>query len=57
MQKTLLFSILLMTIVLPALAAREPRPLLAIRRAVGWMVAGVVLYVLGLVFVYPRLLG
>lgn len=54
MQKAILISILLMTVALPAIAARGRDPLLGIRRVVGWMAAAVLAYVLALIFVYPR---
>lgn len=57
MQKIILISILAMTVALPAAAAREPRPFLALRRAVWWMLAANLLYVLTVMFVYPRLVG
>jgi len=57
MHKVVLISILVMSIVLPAIAAREPRPVLALRRAVWWMVAGTVVYVLSVMFIYPRFVG
>ncbi len=57
MQKTLLVSILVLMIALPAFAAGEPRPRLALRRAVWWTIAGIAWYVLAVRFVYPRLAG
>jgi hypothetical protein len=57
MQKVLLVSILVLMIALPAAAAGELRARLALRRAVWWMVTGIVWYVLAVRFVYPRLVG
>lgn len=57
MQRFLLVSILAMTIVLPTMAAREPRPRLALRRTVWWMLAGLVAYVLAVALTYARLGG
>ncbi len=57
MQKAVLVSILVLTVVLPAVAAAEPRPRLGLRRAVWWMVAGISAYVLAVRFVYPRFAG
>lgn len=54
MQKAILISILVMTVALPAVAARARDPILGVRRVVGWMAAAVVAYVLALIFVYPR---
>lgn len=50
-------SILALTIVVPAIAAREPNPRLALRRAVTWMVVGILGYSIAVLFVYPRFLG
>jgi hypothetical protein len=57
MEKLVLFSIVAVTILAPAIAAKERSPRLALRKVVAWMLAGIVIY-LGLVmFVYPRLQG
>jgi hypothetical protein len=57
MEKLVLFSIVAVTILAPAVAAKEHSPRLALQKAVVWMLAGIALY-LGLVmFVYPRLQG
>jgi hypothetical protein len=55
-SKALLMSILVATIALPANLARDPRPLRGLQRTLFWMAAFEVLYVLALVFVYPRLM-
>jgi hypothetical protein len=57
MQKLILLSIVAMTLVLPAVAARAERPALALRRTVWWMVAGVAVYAALVTVVYPRLVG
>jgi hypothetical protein len=56
MSKALLMSILVATIALPANLAKDPHPLRAFKRTLFWMAVFEVLYVLGLVFVYPRLM-
>jgi hypothetical protein len=56
MSKALLMSILVATIALPANLAKDPQPLRAFKRTLFWMAVFEVLYVLGLVFVYPRLM-
>ena len=57
MEKLVLLSIVVVTILAPAVAATERSPRLALRKVVAWMLAGIVVY-LGLVmFVYPRLQG
>ncbi len=57
MQKIILFAILVMTVAIPVAAAREPRPGLALRKAVWWMLAGMLLYLAAVLFVYPRFVG
>jgi hypothetical protein len=54
MQKLILVSIIAITIVVPAVAAREPDPRKALRNAVIWTLMGIVLYALSVVFIYPR---
>jgi hypothetical protein len=56
MQKALLMSLLVATIAVPAIAARDPRPLRGLKRALFWMGLFEVVYVAALVFVYPRLM-
>jgi hypothetical protein len=56
-QKLILMSILVLSIALPVRAAAEPRPGLALRKAVWWMVAAIVGYTFAVVFVYPRFVG
>jgi hypothetical protein len=57
MQKFVLMSILAISVILPAIAAREQNPRLALRKALLWTVLGIFGYVIAVVFVYPRLLG
>lgn len=54
MSKVVLISILVMTVVLPAVAARERSAALALRKTVAWMLAATVAYVLAVLFAYPR---
>jgi len=55
MQKLILISIIAVTVVVPALAARERNPRRALRKMVLWTLLGVGAYVVSLLFVYPRL--
>jgi hypothetical protein len=55
MGKLLLISIVLATFVLPLRAARDPEPVRGLRRAVVGMAVFVFLYVLGIVYILPRL--
>ncbi|HZR07415.1 MAG TPA: hypothetical protein VFA79_02455 [Myxococcales bacterium] len=57
MQKVILMSILAVSIIVPAIAARERNPRLALRKALLWTAIGVFGYVMGLLFIYPRFLG
>jgi hypothetical protein len=57
MPKFVLMSILAISIVIPAIAASEQNPRLALRKALFWTVLGIFGYVIAVVFVYPRLLG
>ena len=54
-KKIILISILLATIAIPARAAREPNPRLALRKALLYSVMFNVVYWLLLLLVYPRL--
>jgi hypothetical protein len=55
MQKLLLISILVITFVIPAVAARDPSPRRALRRTIFWMMAGLFSYVLAVILLYARL--
>lgn len=57
MQKVILMSILALSIIAPAIAARERNPRLALRKVLVWTVIGIFGYVLAVLFVYPRFLG
>lgn len=57
MEKLVLLSIVAVMIVVPAGAAVERNPRLALRKAVLWTLIGIVGYVASVVFIYPRLLG
>lgn len=56
MQKLILLSILATTIVVPAAAARHPRPRLGLRRTIAWMMAAIVAYAFAVLYLYPRTL-
>lgn len=55
MQKLLLMSILIATVALPMIAAGDPKPARALRRAVVWLIAFNFAYVFAIVYVLPRL--
>jgi hypothetical protein len=55
MQKLLLVSLLIATVALPMRAARARSARLGLRRAVFWMLAFNILYLLAVRLVYPRL--
>ena len=58
MPKIILISILALTIIVPAVIARRQRsPRLALRRTVFWMLVGICVYAMVVVFIYPRFLG
>lgn len=57
MQKLVLISILVVTIVCPVLAAREANPRRALRNALVWTMTGIAVYVLAVLFLYPRFQG
>lgn len=57
MEKLVLFSIVALTVVVPAVAAAERRPRLALQKTLGWMLIGIFAYLVSVVFVYPRLHG
>jgi hypothetical protein len=54
MGKIILISIVLVPIVLAAVAARDPRPVRGFKRLVLLGVGFHVLYVLAVLFIYPR---
>lgn len=55
MQKLLLLSILLATVALPMMAARAPRPVRGFMKMIVWVLAFDFLYLIGVLYVYPRL--
>jgi hypothetical protein len=58
MPKIILISILAMTILVPTFTARRQHsPRLALRRTVFWMLVGICIYALFVLFIYPRFLG
>jgi hypothetical protein len=57
MEKLVLLSIVAVTIIVPAVAAAEPNPRRALRKALAWTVLGILAYVISVIFIYPRLIG
>ena len=57
MQKVLLFSILIATIAIPVLMSGAKTRAEGVKRTVKWMVGFCVLYLIGLLYLYPRLEG
>ncbi|HYS09561.1 MAG TPA: hypothetical protein VEP66_12490 [Myxococcales bacterium] len=57
MEKLILLSIVAVTIVVPAVAATEPNPRRALRKALAWTVIGIFGYLISVIFIYPRLIG
>ena len=57
MDRLILNSILAVLIVVPLVAARERDPRRALRKALVWTIAGVFVYELLVIFVYPRFVG
>ncbi len=55
MRQLILVSILLISIIAPVVAAREQNPRIALRKALTWTLIGILLYLLAVVFIYPRL--
>jgi hypothetical protein len=55
MHKLLLMSVLLATAVIPAIGAHDPRAKRGLRRTVTRMLLFNALYLLAVVFVYPRI--
>ncbi len=55
MQKILLFSILVVTMLIPLFASNGVTTKQAMQRSIGATIALCVLYMLGLLFVYPNL--
>jgi lipopolysaccharide export LptBFGC system permease protein LptF len=57
MAKLLLMSVLFATTIVPILAARDPRPKRGLTRAVRGILIFNVFYLLGVIFIYPRISG
>lgn len=55
MAKLLLISIVIMTIAIPMRASRDPSPTRGLRRAVLWFAGFNLLYLIGIIYVLPRL--
>jgi hypothetical protein len=55
MQKLLLNSILVATIAIPAMCARDRNPRRGLRRAIFYTAAFDLAYLVGVLFIYPRL--
>jgi hypothetical protein len=54
--KILLMSILIMTVVAPLIASKDPHPARGVKKMVRWMIIFDLIWVLSLVFLYARLL-
>ncbi|HKC59989.1 MAG TPA: hypothetical protein VKB92_07880 [Myxococcales bacterium] len=57
MEKLVLFSIVALTIIVPAVAATERNARLALQKVLAWTLIGILAYLVAVMFVYPRLLG
>jgi len=55
MAKLLLMSVLFATAIVPSLNARDPRPKRGLMRTVRSMLVFYVFYLLGVIFIYPRI--
>ena len=55
MRSLLLQSLMLALLLIPIVAARDPRPRRGLKKAVVWFVGFSLLYAFALRFVYPRL--
>jgi len=56
MEKLVLLSIVAITILVPAMAATEPNPTVALRKVLAGTLVGIFAYLVAVMFVYPRLL-
>jgi len=52
-QKIILMSVLFLLVAAPAVAARDRRPLLGVKRTFWWTAVGVLAYAFAVVLVYP----
>jgi hypothetical protein len=57
MQKLLLLSIMIMSLVLPIRASQEKERLVGMKKTIKWMALYCVFYLFGLLYIYPRLEG
>ncbi|HEX9486850.1 MAG TPA: hypothetical protein VF976_07275 [Gemmatimonadales bacterium] len=57
MEKLVLFSIVAVTIIAPAVAAADRNPRLGLQKALAWTLIGILVYLLSVIFIYPRLVG
>jgi hypothetical protein len=57
MEKLVLFSIIALTIIVPAVAATERNARLALQKVLAWTLIGIFAYLVAVMFVYPRLLS
>jgi hypothetical protein len=57
MQKILLFSILIATVAIPVQMSGAKTRAEGAKRTVKWMIGFCVLYLIGLIYLYPRLEG
>lgn len=55
MRDLLLRSVMLAMLIIPFVAAREPQPMRALKKAFAWFVGFNLLYMLALRFIYPHL--
>jgi hypothetical protein len=55
MRSLLLQSLMLAILAIPIVAARDPRPLRGLKKALVWFLGFTLLYAVALRFIYPRL--
>jgi hypothetical protein len=55
MRSPLLQSLLAALLLIPIVAARDPRPRRGLKKALVWFLGFILLYALALRFLYPRL--
>jgi len=56
MAKLILLSIVAVTLIVPAVAAAERSPRLALQKVLAWTLIGIFVYLVAVLFIYPRLL-
>jgi hypothetical protein len=54
MQKIVLMSVLVLSLVAPTIASRSQNPRLGLRKTLLWCFTGIFFYMLALLFIYPR---